>query len=49
MTRNCDYEIQTSFALYLLFIFSLLFLYYVTDLINKLELRLLVTLFLSKY
>ena len=48
MIRNCDYEIQTSFALYLFVILLLLCLYYGADLINKLELCLLVTLFLNK-
>ena len=32
MIRNYDYKVQASYALYLFFIFSLLCLYYVTDL-----------------
>ena len=41
-SKNYDYEVQTSYKLYLFFVFLLLWLYYVTDLIKKLELRLLV-------
>ena len=36
MIQNYDYEVQTSYTLYLFFIFLSLCLYYVTDLIKKL-------------
>ena len=48
MIRNYDYEVQTRYILYLFFIFLLLYLYYVTDLIKKLELHSLVTLVFNK-
>ena len=37
MMQNNDYEVQTSDTLYLLFFFWSLCLYYVTDLIKKLD------------
>ena len=46
--RNYDYEVQTSYTLFWFFIFLLLCLHYVTDLIKKLELRLLVTFIFNK-
>ena len=52
MVQNYDYEGQVSYTraykLYLFFIFSLLCFYYVTDIIKKLEICLLVTLTINK-
>ena len=48
MIRNYDHEVQTSYTLYLFFIFLLLCLYYDTDLIKRLQLCLLVTLIFNK-
>ena len=48
MIQNYDYEEQTNYTLHLYFIFLLLCLYDVTDLMKKLELRLLVTFTFNK-
>ena len=38
MIPNYDYEVQTSYTLQLFFVVSILCLYYVTDLVKKLQL-----------
>ena len=48
MVNNFDFEVKTSDTLYFFLIFSLLCLYYVTDLIKKLELHLLVAFIFNK-
>ena len=46
--RNNDYEVKASYTLYLFFYFLAIMFIYVTDLLKKIELYLLVTSIVSE-